>query len=310
MTSIAPPADGGPVALLLSGPTASGKSAVALEVAERLGGEIVSADSMMVFRGLDIGTAKPDAADRARVPHHLLDVVDPRDSYDAARWLAAAREAASAIAGRGRVPVVCGGTGLYFKAWLAGLDSPAPADPALRAGLESMPLEVLLAELHAGDPETHARIDRANPRRVVRAVEILRLTGRPQVRRAAASTPSRAAVLVLRRQSEDLRRRIDRRVEAMFAAGLIEETRVLLQSGLGGDRTALQAIGYRQVVEHLRGERDLAATVALVKSRTWQFARRQMTWFRHQLPATWLEVRDDEDPATTAGRAVAWFKAR
>jgi tRNA dimethylallyltransferase len=301
-----------PRALYLTGPTGTGKSAVALAVAERLGGEILSVDSMQVYRGLDLGTAKPGPAERARVPHHLLDVADLNQPFTAADFVRLAQTAVETILSRGRVPIFCGGTGLYFKAWLAGLgEAPAP-DPALRAALEATPLPALLEELRVGDPETYARIDRANPRRVVRAVEVLRLSGRPwSAQRVAWRAEAGGAVRVfgLRRAPTDLRARLNARVDAMFAAGLVEETRRLLERGLAGNRTALQAIGYRQVVEHLRGERGLAETLALVKRKTWQFARRQMTWCRHQLPMHWLDVPPDEPPEVTAERIVAvWHK--
>lgn len=298
--------------LYLAGPTASGKSAVALALAERLGGEIISVDSMQVYRGLDVGTAKPGSAERARVPHHLIDVVDPDQPFSAADFVRLARAAVVEIERRGHVPVFCGGTGLYFKAWLEGLgEAPAP-DPALRAVLEATPLPALLEELRAGDPETFARIDRANPRRVIRAVEVLRLTGRPwSAQRAAWESPPAGSagpagvVFGLRRGPADLRARLEARVEAMFAAGLVEETRGLLERGLARNRTALQALGYRQVVEHLRGERGLAETLALVKRKTWQFARRQLTWFRHQLPMHWLDVAPEEPPEVTARRILS-----
>lgn len=353
----------------MAGPTASGKSAVALALAEVFGGEILSADSMQVYRGLDLGTAKPTPDERSRVPHHLIDLVEPDESFDAARWLGAAIAAEAAVRSRGRVPIFCGGTGFYFRAWFEGLEAGSPPDPERRAVLEGLPLEVLLAELEAGDPAVFATIDRRNPRRLVRAVERLRdragpsaigedatpaggapgmeagaqgergtgrlgagvsgkaPTGSAQSRAGglvrgggAGGSPGdegdevsvggaggtavvrRGQVFVLRREAGDLRRRIDGRVDAMFAGGLIEETRALLGRGLERNRTAMQAIGYRQVVEHLRGERDRAATVALVKTKTWQFARRQMTWFRHQLEARWIEVAADEPAETTAER--------
>ena len=299
-------------AVYLAGPTASGKSAVALALAEALGGEIISVDSMQVYRGLDLGTAKPTAAERARVPHHLVDVADFDQSFSAADFVRLAGAAAADISGRGRVPVFCGGTGLYFKALLEGLGKAPAPDAGLRATLEATPLPELLRELEREDPATFARIDRANPRRVVRAVEVLRLSGRPHsAQRAAWCAGGRAGadgqtppVFVLVRQPEDLRARIDARVEAMFAAGLVAETRGLLARGLEANRTALQAIGYRQVAEHLAGVRDLAATVALVKQKTWQFARRQRTWFRHQLAAQVLEVAKDEPPERSAGRVL------
>ena len=286
--------------VFLAGPTAVGKSAVALALAELLGGEIISVDSMQVYRGLDIGTAKPSPAERARVPHHLLDVAELTESFDAAKFLRLAGAAVRDIQGRGRAPVFCGGTGLYFRAWLEGLGEAPPADPQVRAELEAMPLAELLAELERRDPETFARIDRQNPRRVVRALEVIRLTGRPfstQRARWNAEPGARKAgkVFVLDRDPADLRARIEARVEAMFATGLVDETRRLLADGLERNPTAMQAIGYRQVAEHLRGERGLAETVALVKTRTWQFARRQGTWFRRQMPVERMALAADSD---------------
>ncbi|MBK9137672.1 MAG: tRNA (adenosine(37)-N6)-dimethylallyltransferase MiaA [Verrucomicrobia bacterium] len=289
--------------MCLTGPTASGKSAVALCLAERLSGEIISADSMQVYRGLDLGTAKPAPADRARIPHHLLDVVGLEVAFNAARWVDLARAALDDIHRRDRIAIVCGGTGLYFRALLEGLDSMPPSAPQVRADLENTPLPELLAELAERDPAEFATIDRANRRRVVRALEVIRLTGRPlsdqKTRGRNAAPGQRPAVFVLRREPADLRERIERRVDRMFADGLVEETRRLLDRGLAENRTALQALGYRQVVEHLRGQRDLTETVALVKQKTWQFARRQMTWWR-SWPALWMDVAADEPAEVTA----------
>jgi len=261
-------------------------------------------DSMQVYRGMDIGTAKPGPEERRRVPHHLLDVVEVTESFDAARFIALAREAESGIRQRGHLPVFCGGTGLYFRAYLHGLgDGPAP-DPELRRELESVPLARLLEELGTGDPAGFQTIDRGNPRRVIRAVEVLRLTGQPASARradwASGSTP--AGFFALGREPGDLRRRIEGRVERMFGMGLVDEVRVLLDRGLAGNRTALQALGYRQVTEFLEGKRSLEETRELVKIRTWQFARRQATWFRRQLRPQWIHVVADETPAETAGR--------
>jgi tRNA dimethylallyltransferase len=283
-----------PVCLI--GPTACGKSAVALALAERTGGEIVSVDSMQVYRGMDVGTAKPTTGERARVRHHLVDVAEVDDPYDAARFCRDAEAAIREIGARGRLPILCGGTGFYLKAWLDGLGEAPTSDPALRAELEAAPIEALLEELAERDPVTHDRIDRRNPRRVVRAVEVIRLTGKP-FSRQRADWETRAAgdsvLLGLRRDADDLRERIDRRVDGMFADGLVAEVEALLGRGLERNRSAAQAIGYRQVSEHLRGERGLAETVALVKTRTWQFARRQMTWFRNQLRVEWMDVGRD-----------------
>jgi tRNA dimethylallyltransferase len=296
--------------IFLAGPTASGKSAVALRLAELVGGEIISVDSMQVYRGLDIGTAKPSPEEREQVPHHLLDVADLSVPFDAARFCELAKSAEQTIRARQRVPIFCGGTGLYFKAYLGGLGNAPPADPALRAALESVPLPDLLRELEARDPVTFESIDRQNPRRVVRAVEVIRLTGQPRSAQRAdwslAQQPGR--FVALNRESGDLRRRLELRVDRMFERGLVEEVERLLECGLAQNRTALQALGYRQVTEHLEGKRSLEETVALVKIRTWQFARRQMTWFRRQLRPEWLHVPSAESAGETAARILKQIK--
>lgn len=294
--------------LYLAGPTASGKSAVALILARELGGEIVSADSMQVYRGLDLGTAKPSPAERAAVPHHLIDVVECRESFDAARFLSLAQEAIAGIHARRRVPILCGGTGLYFKVLLDGVGSAPPSDPALRAELERLPLPILLAELEQKDPTTWARIDRSNPRRVVRALEVFRLTGRPvSESRASWADPAQHStsrrVFGLLRDPDDLRSRIDARVDQMFRQGLVAETQQLKARGLADDSVAAQALGYRQVLAHLRGVGSAADTVELVKVKTRQYAKRQMTWFRHQLPMDWIAVGRD-DSAETVAQAI------
>ena len=295
--------------VLIAGPTATGKSAVALALAERIGGEIVSVDSMQVYRGLDIGTAKPSAAERARVPHHLVDVAGLTEGFDAARFVALATAAVDDIRSRGRTPILCGGTGMYFNAWLNGLGSAPAPDAALRAELEAKPLPELLDELARTDPVTFDEIDLENRRRIVRAVEVVRLTGRPFSQQRAA-WPERAPALAGRsfglvRDRDVLRRRIDARVEAMFSDGLIDETRALLAHGLEQNRTAMQAIGYRQGVEHLRGERSRLETIDQVKTKTRQFAKRQLTWFRGQLDLEWIEIASVCAPDDTAGRIEA-----
>jgi tRNA dimethylallyltransferase len=299
--------------LFLAGPTAVGKSEIAMHLAERLGGEIISVDSMQVYRGLDIGTAKPSAADRARMPHHLLDVVELTEPFDVAKFIALTSSVVRQIQERGRIPILCGGTGLYFKALLDGLGEAPPANPVLRAELESTPLTDLLRELAERDPVTYTRIDRQNPRRVIRALEVIRLTGKPfsgqradwPSGKSSSTTHHTPCFFALSRSSGDLRRRIDTRVDQMFASGLVAETRALLQRGFEQNKTAMQAIGYRQVVEHLHSERPLAETIELVKIRTRQFAKRQMTWFQRQLPVTWIEVGAAEQAADVAERLLA-----
>ncbi len=303
--------------LFLAGPTAVGKSAVALLLAQRLGGEIISVDSMQVYRGLDLGTAKPSPAQRQEVRHHLIDVVDLTEGFDAAAFVRLATAAVNEIQARGQVPIFCGGTGLYFKAYLEGLGAAPPADAVLRAQLEAAPLAELLHELEQRDPVTFQKIDRQNPRRVVRAVEVIRLTGQPfSAQRAAWPTETfnvqRSTFNVqfgLSRTGEDLRQRIDERVDEMFRRGLVAETARLLQHGLGQNRTAMQAIGYRQVVEHLRGERPLGETIELVKSRTRQFARRQMTWFRRQMPLSWLDLAPTDSAEEVATQIIRDIRA-
>jgi tRNA dimethylallyltransferase len=286
-------------AVFLAGVTAVGKSELALRLAEQTGGEIISVDSMQVYRGMDIGTAKPSPTDRARVRHHLLDVAELTETFDAARFVQLAHLALAEISARGGVPIFCGGTGLYFKALLDGLGQAPPGDARLRAELEAMPLETLLAELARLDPECFAAIDRQNPRRVVRAVEVIRLTGRKFSEQRshwnAGGTARAGRFFCLTRAAAGLHARIDARVDRMFADGLVKETRGLLGSGLEQNRTAMQALGYRQVCAHLRGEQDLKATIELVKTRTRQFAKRQMTWFRKHAAAEWLELGTDSD---------------
>ena len=292
--------------LVLAGPTASGKSEVALLLAEQLSGEIVSVDSMQVYRGMDIGTAKPSSADRARVPHHLIDIAEFTEPFDAAQFARAAHAVVADIKARGRRAILCGGTGLYFNAFFGGVGIAPPGEAELRRALEATPLEQLLKELEECDHATFAKIDRKNPRRVMRAVEVIRQTGRPFSEQKSNWTSRNVTphVFALRRATEDLRHRINERVDAMFAKGLVDETRRLLERGLAGNRTAMQALGYRQVVAHLRGECSLAETIERIKLRTRQFAKRQMTWFRRQLKPEWIDVAAHEPPAEVAQRIL------
>jgi tRNA dimethylallyltransferase len=288
-----------PTPVFLAGPTAVGKSEIALALAEKIGGEIITVDSMQVYRGLDIGTAKPTAEERRRVPHHLLDVCNLTEAFDAAQFTRRAHIAAAEIQSRGRTPIFCGGTGLYFKAFLEGVGEAPPGDAKLRAELEAAPLEQLLAELRERDPATFEKIDRQNPRRVVRAVEVIRLTGKKFSAQQAewkAENGKRKTenYFCFTRPTEDLHQRINVRVDEMFACGLVAETQELLKRGLAENKFALQAIGYRQVVEHLRGERGLMETVELVKIKTRQFAKRQLTWFRRHGNCAWIELKTDE----------------
>jgi tRNA dimethylallyltransferase len=285
--------------VFIAGPTAVGKSEIALRLAEQLGGEIISADSMQVYRGLDIGTAKPGAAERKKIQHHLIDICGLNESFDAAQFIRLAQKAVEEIQSRNKIPIFCGGTGLYFKAYLSGLGEAPATNPGLRAELEAASFDTLLKELRERDPAAYEKIDKQNPRRVIRAVEVIRLTGKKFSEQRAewkAESGKRKAenFFCLTRPPADLHARINARVDTMFARGLVDETRELLQHGLEQNQTAMQAIGYRQVVEHLRGERPLAETIELVKSRTRQFAKRQLTWFRRQLDPEWIELKPEE----------------
>lgn len=300
--------------ILLAGTTAVGKSAVAIALARLVEGEIISVDSMQVYRGMDIGTAKISTEQRQGIPHHLIDVRDPHESFSAAEFVTLARTISEQIVSRGRVPILCGGTGLYFQALSEGLAEIPPSDPALRAELESMPLPVLLEELALRDPVAYERIDRSNPRRVVRAIEVIRLTQRPfsELRRDWSAEPGGSSqsqragerLIVLSRDPKSLVRRMDARVDEMFRSGLVEETQRLMGLGLRENRTAMQAIGYRQVVDYLEGRCDRESTIKEVKTRTRQYAKRQRAWFRNQAHGEDLPVSEEESPESTAERVL------
>jgi tRNA dimethylallyltransferase len=291
----------------LTGPTASGKTAAGIELARLLSAEIVSMDSMALYRGMDVGTAKPTPAERAAVPHHLVDVLAPEEDFSLAQYVEAAGRAAAEIVARGRVPLFVGGTPLYLKALLRGIFSGPPANWELRrrwlAVAQDQGPQRLHAELEAVDPPTARRLHPRDTRRIVRALEVYELTGQRisdlqrQFDRARPADACR--VFALDWPTAELNERIDRRVDQMFASGFVAEVRRLMALGPWG-RTARQAVGYREVAEHLRGQRDLEATVALVKQRTRQFAKRQRTWFR-----SLSEVRRisavGKDPAEIAG---------
>ena len=297
----------------LTGPTASGKTAVGMELAPRLDAEIISLDSMALYRGMDIGTAKPTAAEPAAVPHHLIDVIEPHQQYSLAQYVEAAEEAVREITSRGRVPLFVGGTPLYLKALLRGIFRGPPADWPLRRRLQAMAQnegeESLHARLAAVDPRTARRLHPRDTRRVIRALEVFEKTGRGitelQQQFDRARPAGECRVFVLDWPRPQLGQRIDRRVEAMFAAGLVDEVRRLSASPTPPGRTASQAVGYREVIEHLRGVRDLSETVELVKLRTRQFAKRQMTWFRSLSECRFVEMSDARGVAEVTGEITA-----
>ena len=281
----------GPV-LALVGPTAAGKTELALELAERLGAEVVSADAMLVYRGMDIGTAKPTPAERARVPHHLVDLVDPGEEFSVARFQPLARAAIAEVLARGRRPLLVGGSGLYFQAVVDDFAFP-PTDPAVRARLEAEAaaggLPRLYARLAAADPPAAARIQPGNLRRTVRALEVLELTGRPfSSFRAAMDDPVsryRLTVLGLDPGPELLRARVAERVAAMAAAGLADEVRRL--AGRPLSRTARQALGYKELLDAMSQGTPPAEALEAVVRRTRAYARRQLAWFRRDRRVRW-----------------------
>jgi tRNA dimethylallyltransferase len=299
-------------AIALMGPTASGKSALALDWAQRLGGEIVSVDSALVYRGLDIGAAKPTTGERAAVPHHMIDLRDPWQTYSAAEFAADARVAIDAILARGRLPILAGGTGLYFRALLQGLSPMPEADPALRAAIEAQAREQGWPQLHAElarvDPAAAARIHATDAQRIQRALEVFRLSGRPisQWQRESPRgprLPCRVLKLVVAPADRaTLHARIAARLDTMLDAGLLDEVRALrtlpqLRAHPAPlDLPAIRAVGYRQAWEHLDGATSAAEFRDRAIFATRQLAKRQVTWLRGELDARWF------DPATDQAR--------
>ena len=279
------------------GPTASGKTDLSLALAQRLPVEILVADSRQVYRGMDIGTAKPDAAARAAVPHHLLDLVDPDDTFTVADWVDRARQLIPAIWARGHLPVVVGGTGLYVSALVDGYRLAAqPPSAALRrelaAEMEQVGLAALAERLAQLDPATAARIDLHNPRRVLRALERVAQAGGALDEPAAEPWPGRLALIGIERPRPVLVGRIDSRAAAMFAGGLLDEVARLRDAGYGPDLPPLSGHGYREAFHVLAGEWDVDRAVADTARGTRQYAKRQMTWFGRDRRIAWLAATD------------------
>ena len=299
-------------AVYLTGPTAAGKTAVGAALARRLGAEVVALDSMTLYRGMDIGTAKPTLAERQEVPHHLIDVLDPWESASVAQYRGWARAKAEEIEAKGRRVLFVGGTALYLKALLRGLFEGPGADPDRRRALEDEAEKNGEAALHARlaalDPATAARLHPHDRRRVVRALEVFEATGRPlsawQTEHARRADPA-VPVFALERPRAELVDRINRRVLQMFADGLVEEVRRLQAGPQPIGPTAAQGVGYREVLDHLEGRLDEAETIERVQARTRQFAKRQMTWFRGLAEVERWPIPPDEPPERTAERLAA-----
>ena len=302
-----------PALIAIVGPTASGKSALALRLVREHSGEIVSCDSLQVYRGLDIGSAKATAAERREVPHHLVDVVDPSEPFSAADYGRLGRQALADIAERGRLPIVAGGTGLYLRALLEGLFEGPSRDERLRRRLEGLAERFGAVRLHRvlrrADPVAAARIPAQDRVRVVRALEVLRATGRPISAHHALETESLSGFDVmtvgLGPERDRLRQRVERRTAEMFARGLLDEVRGLLARGYGPELRPLRAIGYRQAVAVIREEMDPESARRDIVTETMRYAKRQMTWFRHQSRPVWAA---DADAAR--GLATTWLAER
>ena len=304
-----------PPVVLLMGPTASGKSQLALALCERLAAEIVSVDSAQVYRGMDIGTAKPDAATRARVPHHLIDLCDPAEAYSAARFREDALRVIGEIRARGRIPLLTGGTMLYFRALQQGLSDLPPADPQFRARLAREAREHGWPPLHARlarlDPASAARLHPNDAQRIQRALEIVELGGAPvgalQARKPALALAGPVVKVALNPPERSvLHERIAARFHEMMREGFLDEVaRLRARGDLTADLPSLRAVGYRQLWAHLDGTWDLATAVARGIAATRQFAKRQLTWLRSEPALAWRDPREPGLPEAVAEQIAA-----
>jgi len=297
----------------LTGPTAGGKTQVGLELAGLIGAEIISLDSMALYRGMDIGTAKPTVDQQARVPHHLIDILEVDEEYSLSEYVDAAAVQIDEIRSRGREVLFVGGTPLYLKALLRGIFQGPPADWEFRKQVKEEVARVGTQPLHDRlmqvDPLSAARLHPNDVRRIIRALEVYKLTGRPishmQTQFDEGRPADQCKVFVLDRPREILLRRIDQRVDGMIAEGLVDEVRKLMDRFPRFSRTASQAVGYREMMEHLRGHREFEDTVDLIKTRTRQFAKRQETWFRGLSECRRVPQQEGTDPADVARQIVA-----
>jgi tRNA dimethylallyltransferase len=292
-----------PRLVVIVGPTGAGKTRLSLELAHRFGGEIISADSQQVYIGMDIGTGKVTAEERARVPHHVLDVVRPDEEMTAARYIELADRAIAEVAARGRVPIVCGGTGLYVRALLLGIFEGPPGNPEVRKELIALGTEALYAELSRVDPDSARRIDRNDLKRMVRALEVYRLTGEPmsvhQARHDHRRMPRRydARLIGLAPERDQLYAAIDARVDAMIAAGLEREVAALRERGYVPPLRSQQAIGYAELHQVAEGQLERGRAIELIKRNSRHYARRQLSWYRPDQTISWYPSVLDVDLA-------------
>ena len=299
-----------PKVIAVMGPTAVGKTWLVSQLTKDLGGEIVNADSVQIYRFMDIGTAKPTMADRAEVAHHLLDIADPDQDFDASRYSQLAREVIASLAQQGKPAIVVGGTGLYLKAIFHGLFPGAPSDQLVRQRLrreaEKKGGVDLYQRLQRIDPITAQRVHPHDLFRIIRALEVWECSGQPisalQSEHDFKDRPFLPLKIGLRRPRPELYERIDRRVEEMMAQGLLEEVRGLLSRGYGPNLKSMQALGYRHMVQHLINGVDITEAVRTMKRDTRRYAKRQMTWFRRDQEINWFHPRQMEDIVRLAGR--------
>ncbi|MBO8127624.1 MAG: tRNA (adenosine(37)-N6)-dimethylallyltransferase MiaA [Peptococcaceae bacterium] len=289
-----------PLLVVIAGPTATGKTDVGIEVAARIGGEVISADSMMVYKGMDIGTAKPTIEERRGVPHHLIDVIRPDEDFSVAVYQDLAEKAIAGVAARSRMPLLVGGTGLYIRSVIEPYHFAVPSNPELRRQLSEEARicgrEVLHRRLAAVDPETAARVHPNNVRRIIRALEVYYQTGRPlsQFHECDRRRETKYNLLMfgLYLERELLYKRIEKRVDKMVEQGLVDEVKRLLQQGYGRDLVSMQGLGYKEIIYYLEGETTLDEAIRILKRNTRRFAKRQFTWFRRDKRIRWINMAE------------------
>lgn len=299
--------------VVLLGPTAVGKSRIATHVAKYFDTDVLAADSRQVYRGMDIGTDKPTAEERQGVPHRLIDLVAPGETFNAGWYRRVAMVEIERLYNAGRLPFVVGGTGLYIRTLVKGLCSAPQADPHVRAHLKQLRddrgRDGLYAELMRVDPDTAARVHPNDESKVMRALEVYRLSGRPlstmQAEHGFHETPFSTLLIGLERRKETLYRRIEERIDWQLTHGMVEETRLLLGQGYGRELGSMKGLGYRQVGAYLANECDYSEMVRRFKGDTRRFAKRQMTWFRSEAGVAWLSIEDNESYERTAERVIA-----
>ncbi|MFH1347596.1 MAG: tRNA (adenosine(37)-N6)-dimethylallyltransferase MiaA [Candidatus Margulisiibacteriota bacterium] len=292
-------------ALIILGPTAVGKSELAIKLAKQVNAEIISADSMQVYRGMDIGTAKPTLKERQGIPHHLIDIRNPDEEWTVSDFVEQTNQLTNEIAGRGRLPIIVGGTGLYLWTLLEGYSFPlAPADKTIRQKLEKKDLAKLYSKLKEVDPQAAEKIHPNDKKRIIRALEVYELTGYPisklqRTQNSALRTPH-STLIGITMPREELYRRIEERVDQMVENGLIDEVKGLLAKGYAKDLPSFQALGYKEVIEYLDGKWPKEKMIEELKKRTRHFARRQMTWFKRF---------SAKGGSASGGNNVKWFDA-